>query len=50
MFRNTTTVQDGHSGNEESVYKALWAKGSEVLAEYREVTIGYRAIARKTQF
>lgn len=43
------TVQDGHSMAEQHVYDTLWREARPTLEEYREITIGYRALAEKAR-
>ncbi|MGA8596439.1 MAG: hypothetical protein WB676_17145 [Bryobacteraceae bacterium] len=44
--RRARTVQDGHSMAEQQVYDTLWREArASATDEYREITIGYRALA-----
>lgn len=44
--RKARTVQDGHSMAEQQIYDTLWREArTSATDEYREITIGYRALA-----
>lgn len=49
QVRRTRTVQDGHSMAEQQIYDTLWREARTGADEYREITIGYRALADKTR-
>ena len=47
--RRARTVQDGQSMAEQLIYDTLWREARIITAEYREITIGYRALAEKAR-
>ncbi|MFZ0591871.1 MAG: hypothetical protein WAM39_15505 [Bryobacteraceae bacterium] len=49
LVRRARTVQDGHSMAEQQIYDTLWREARNSTDEYREITIGYRALAEKAR-
>lgn len=45
----TRAAQDGHSMAEQQIYDTLWREARIITDEYREITIGYRALADKAR-